>query len=81
MSLIDAWINPEQDTKKDCTLKESEKEANNEEKSRVWVMLTDDDKLYCKRMAKKLKEQGVIKTSTYSDFIEYIIKTTKSQNL
>lgn len=81
MSLLDAWINPEQEIKKGCTLREEVKDASNEEKSRVWVMLTDDDKLYCKRMAKKLKKQGVIKTSTYSDFIEYIVKITKSQNL
>lgn len=44
------------------------------EKERVWVMLTPDDKHFCKRMAKHLKGSNQTKGGTYSDYIEYLIR-------
>ena len=44
------------------------------EKRRVWVLLSDKDKLFCKVKAREMKRKGIITGGTYSDYIEYLIK-------
>ena len=49
-------------------------DEDDDEKRRVWVLLSDKDKLFCKVKAREMKRKGIIPGGTYSDYIEYLIK-------
>lgn len=42
--------------------------------STCWVVLTADEKAYCKERARELRDDGIIENFTYSDYFRYLLQ-------
>ena len=83
--IVNTWLKGAVETKEEKQAREhKEKRARVQFRERVHVLLTDEEKGFCKRKARELRAEGILKVEgrvvKYTDYIEYLVQEAMAKD-